>query len=94
LPFLDPALRGAIKTSGGSPILKGAFESSVPGLHFVGIASALTFGPVMRFVYGARHAAAALTSHVRSAPRRRSRFWSIGARDEGERLIGLADPRS
>jgi FAD-dependent urate hydroxylase len=96
LPFLDPILRAAIKTSGGSPLLKGAFESSVPGLHFVGLSSALTFGPVMRFVYGARHAAGALTSHIRSSARQRTRFWPVGVRNNAERLnpLGLADPRS
>jgi cation diffusion facilitator CzcD-associated flavoprotein CzcO len=73
LAFLDPEVRAAIKTADGAPVLNSAFESSVPGLHFVGIASALSFGPVMRFVYGARHAAAILTSHIRSSPRQRSR---------------------
>jgi len=96
LTFLDPALRTAIKTSGGSPVLKGAFESSVPGLHFVGLSSALTYGPVMRFVYGARHAAVTLTKHVRSTAPQRVRFSSAGARTATERLnpLGFADPRS
>lgn len=96
LPFLDPALRVAIKTSAGSPMLKGAFESSVPGLHFVGLSSALTFGPVMRFVYGARHAAVTLTRHIRSSARQRVKIASTGARNSNERLnpVGLADPRS
>jgi len=70
--FLDAALRGAIKTADGAPVLNSAFESSVPGLHFVGLASALSFGPVMRFVCGARHAAAILASHLRSSARQRS----------------------
>jgi FAD-dependent urate hydroxylase len=96
LPFLDPTLRATIKTSGGSPVLKGAFESSVPGLHFVGLSSALTFGPVMRFVYGARPAAVTLTRHVRSSARQRVKFPSAATRNNSERLnpLGLADPRS
>jgi FAD-dependent urate hydroxylase len=73
LAFLDPDMRAAIATADGAPVLNPVFESSVPGLHFVGIASALSFGPVMRFVYGARHAAAILTSHIRSPARQRSR---------------------
>jgi len=95
LTFLDPALRTAIKTSGGSPVLKGAFESSVPGLHFVGLSSALTYGPVMRFVYGAQHAAVTLTKLVRSSARQRVKFSSTGARTATELLnpIGRADPR-
>ena len=71
--FLDAALRGAIRTADGAPVLNSVFESSVPGLHFVGLASAPSFGPVMRFVCGARHAAAILTSHIRSAARQHSR---------------------
>jgi FAD-dependent urate hydroxylase len=96
LPFLDAALRAAIVTSGGSPVLKGAFESSVPGLHFVGLSSALTFGPVMRFVFGARHAAVALTKHIRPTARQRFKLPSVSARSDGKELnpIGLADPRS
>jgi cation diffusion facilitator CzcD-associated flavoprotein CzcO len=73
LAFLDPDIRAAIKTADGAPVLNSVFESSVPGLHFVGIASARSFGPVMRFVYGARHAAAILTSHIRSSARQRSK---------------------
>jgi hypothetical protein len=38
-------------------VLNRYFESSLPGLHFVGYVSAATFGPVMRFVYGCRFAA-------------------------------------
>jgi hypothetical protein len=30
------------------------FESSVPGLHFVGGLAGRTFGPICRFVAGAR----------------------------------------
>lgn len=82
LPFLDPALRAAIKTSDRVPVLNSVFETSVPGLHFVGIASAPSFGPVMRFVYGARHAATMLTSHIRSGARQQSGSLSaaLGAR--------------
>jgi len=82
LPFLDPALRTAIKTAEGAPVLNSVFETSVPGLHFVGIASAPSFGPVMRFVYGARQAATILTSHIRSGAPQRSRSSSavLGAR--------------
>jgi len=72
LTFLESSLRSAIKTADGAPVLNPAFESSVPGLHFVGLSSALSFGPVMRFVYGAGHAASIVTRHVRGATRSRS----------------------
>jgi thioredoxin reductase len=53
LPFLEPQLRTQIGTAGGAPVLNPAFESSVPGLYMVGLASANSFGPLARFAYGA-----------------------------------------
>jgi hypothetical protein len=44
----------------------------VDGLGVVGSASAESFGPGMRFVYGAKHAVAILTRHIRTAARKRS----------------------
>ena len=52
-PFLDPMLRAEIVTAAGGPALDRWFESSVPNLHFVGFAATPSFGPVMRFVFGA-----------------------------------------
>jgi thioredoxin reductase len=69
LAFLEDRLRARIRVFDGSPRLSTTFESSVPGLHFVGLTSAQSFGPVMRFVYGAQHAAAILTQHIRGAKR-------------------------
>jgi thioredoxin reductase len=53
LPFLESQLRDQIRTAGGAPVLNSAFESSVPGLYMVGLASANSFGPLARFAYGA-----------------------------------------
>lgn len=65
LEFLDPALRHDIqRESGGIPALSAAMESSVPGLYFVGITSAPVFGPIMRFMYGAKHAASLVTKSL------------------------------
>ena len=36
----------------GSPILSSRFESTVPGLYFMGCAEAASFGPMLRFVSG------------------------------------------
>jgi hypothetical protein len=63
LAFLDASLRAGIRTIEGAPALSPDFESSVPGLHFAGVASANTFGPVMRFLLGARYASRRLTRH-------------------------------
>jgi cation diffusion facilitator CzcD-associated flavoprotein CzcO len=68
-PLLDPALIAAIRTRDGSPLLGPGFESSVPGLHFVGAFAAASYGPVMRFVSGTPFTARALSAHVRDAHR-------------------------
>jgi len=53
LKFLNEETRLRIKTVVGSPALSTSFESSVPGLYFAGLAAAVSFGPVMRFAFGA-----------------------------------------
>jgi cation diffusion facilitator CzcD-associated flavoprotein CzcO len=67
LQYLDPSLQTRIKTFERVPVLDQAFQSSVPGLHFVGVTSAQSFGPVMRFAYGSKHAATFLTRHLRKS---------------------------
>jgi cation diffusion facilitator CzcD-associated flavoprotein CzcO len=57
LQFLSPEIRQQIAVVNGSPALSATFESSVPGLYFIGLAAANTFGPVMRFAFGAGFAA-------------------------------------
>jgi thioredoxin reductase len=55
--FLDESLRKRLETKEKTPVLSSSFESSVPGLYFVGPAAANSFGPVQRFAFGARFAA-------------------------------------
>ena len=57
LTFLNSAIRSQLALSGGMPALSSTCESSVPGLYFVGISAANSFGPVMRFAFGADFAA-------------------------------------
>ncbi len=64
LGFIDAALRARIRTIDRAPALSDAFESSVPGLYFAGVAAANTFGPLMRFAYGCDFAARRLTRHL------------------------------
>jgi thioredoxin reductase len=61
LKFLSPEIRSQVTTAKGSPVLSSSFESSMPGLYFVGVAAANSFGPVMRFAFGAGFAARRLT---------------------------------
>ena len=64
LPFVPPELAEAIAVDRGYPLLRRGFESSVPGLHFVGAPAARSFGPVMRFVSGTRFTGPELTRGV------------------------------
>lgn len=57
LPFLSEALQSRLATLAGSPVVGRDYQSSVPGLYFVGTAVAPSMGPVMRFVFGTWHAA-------------------------------------
>ncbi len=64
LGFLNPEIRSQVKTVKGSPVLSSNFESSVPGIYFAGLAAASSFGPVMRFAFGAGFAARRLTKSL------------------------------
>ena len=61
LGFISPDIRSRIKTVNGCPVLSPAFESSMPGLYFAGVSAANSFGPVMRFAFGAGFAARTIT---------------------------------
>jgi thioredoxin reductase len=63
LVFLDEEVRRAVRTAGRGPALSRAFESTVAGLYFVGAASATSFGPVTRFVAGAKFTGRTLARH-------------------------------
>jgi thioredoxin reductase len=65
LKFLSEDLRSKIKAIDRAPALKSNFESSIPGLYFVGVAAANSFGPLMRFAFGAEFTARHLTKRLR-----------------------------
>jgi FAD-dependent urate hydroxylase len=73
-PFLSPELVRSLDMAGGYPVMRPGFESSVPGLHFVGAAGTLSFGPVMRFVVGTWYAAPALARNILGRRQRMSRL--------------------
>ena len=67
LQFIDPHVSHTIATCSqmpGTPLLDSSFQSSVPGLYFVGYLAGFSFGPVMRFVYGADFAARRLAKKL------------------------------
>ena len=67
--MLAPELLHRVDCVEGSPVLSAGFESSVPGLHFVGSSAVTSFGPLMRFVAGTGYAASALARAVVAATR-------------------------
>jgi hypothetical protein len=78
LRILDPSLRDGLATVRGTraPELGAGFESSRPGLFFAGLLAAPSFGPSMRFVYGATFTAPRLVGGVRRRLGDRSNSWS------------------
>lgn len=62
--FLAPEILAKIRQDMGSPLLNSGFETSLPGLHFLGAPAALSFGPLMRFVAGTSFTAPALTRWI------------------------------
>jgi len=64
LPMLNPTLVADIQTYANAPILNNRFESSVPGLYFVGISSVSSFGPFYRFVVGTDAAARRVANSI------------------------------
>lgn len=65
LAYLDAGLVADIRReAGGIPALSSTFETSVPGLFIVGLSSSPVFGPIMRFMYGAKHVAPILARRL------------------------------
>jgi FAD-dependent urate hydroxylase len=66
LAYLDPQLLPSIQCIDRAPALNIHFESSVPGLYFLGTLSYMCFGPLFRFVCGARAAVPRLARRLSS----------------------------
>jgi thioredoxin reductase len=64
LAFLDSDILDGIRCVGQTPVLSSNFESTVRNLYFVGVTSANTFGPMLRFAYGAKFAAPRVSKHL------------------------------
>jgi len=71
LVFLHRDLLSKIECLEHSPVLSRNFECSVPGLYFVGTSAANSFGPLMRFAFGARFAAERVSRHLAKFSSRR-----------------------
>jgi thioredoxin reductase len=76
LNFLRPSVREKISLTDKAPALSAKFESSVPGLYFVGVSSANSFGPLMRFAFGADFTARRISRYLARAVRHQSAVYS------------------
>ena len=70
LTFLEPEVQASIRAVERTPVLSANFESSVPGLYFVGVSAANAFGPLLRFAYGARFTARRIGKHLAASASR------------------------
>jgi thioredoxin reductase len=77
LTFLDSKLYSAIQLIERTPVLSSNFESSVPGLYFVGIPAANTFGPLLRFAVGAEFTAPRIARHLAKSAKRKATSESV-----------------
>jgi thioredoxin reductase len=77
--FLGDDLRARLRMLGGSSVVGGDYQSSVPGLFFIGPAVAPTMGPVMRFVFGSAHAAKAVARSLGGPAGQRSPAAAVPA---------------
>jgi hypothetical protein len=65
--FLSPSILQQVRTVDGFPVLARGFESSVPGLHFLGKTASWSFGPLLCFVSGTEFAGTELARFLRTA---------------------------
>jgi len=64
IAFFSRDLLSKIDSVEQTPVLSSNFECSLPGLYFLGILAANTFGPLLRFACGAGFAARRLSHHL------------------------------
>jgi cation diffusion facilitator CzcD-associated flavoprotein CzcO len=68
--FIDHAVASQLARHDLAPRLDRHFQSSVPGLYFVGPVAAESFGPLVRFVAGAPFTVSRVSSHLGRRARR------------------------
>jgi cation diffusion facilitator CzcD-associated flavoprotein CzcO len=66
--FLSPAVLRGVRCVDGYPVLDDGFQSTVPGLHFIGATAVGSFGPLVRFVSGTRFTATTLARGMTGRP--------------------------
>jgi cation diffusion facilitator CzcD-associated flavoprotein CzcO len=62
--ILAPELLSGVETAEGSPVLSRGYQSTIPRLYFAGSAAIHSYGPLLRSIRGAGHAARSVTRAV------------------------------
>ncbi|CAG9165193.1 Ferredoxin--NADP reductase [Cupriavidus laharis] len=62
--FISSEILSSLSLIDGSPDLTSNFETSVRDLYVLGPAAAMSFGPALRFIYGARCAVPRVARHI------------------------------
>jgi lysine/ornithine N-monooxygenase len=91
LAFLAPDIVNGIRCVGNSPALSTKFESTVKNLFFVGVTAANTFGPLLRFAFGAGFAAPRLSRHLARTASAASRARGTVSKTESNRECETAE---
>jgi len=87
LPFPSAGIKSQLKLFNNVPKLSSHFESSVPGLFFVGPAAVDSFGPVLRFACGAKFTASRLSNHLARTSRLIKRQTPAAARQQAHSAL-------
>jgi hypothetical protein len=76
IAFIDPSLAERVARIERAPRLDRHFQSSVPGLYFVGPSTAASFGPLYRFVAGSNYCVPVVSRHLsrRARPQQATHF--------------------
>jgi thioredoxin reductase len=64
LEFVSPRIINSLVLEDKTPALSPHFETSVPGLFMIGVTAANSFGPLLRFAYGAGFASRRLSGFL------------------------------
>jgi thioredoxin reductase len=67
---LDREIVAGLRKVEDTPVLSTNFESSMPGLYFVGLAASNSFGPLLRFACGSDFAVRRIAAHLGGNTRR------------------------
>jgi hypothetical protein len=88
---LAESLRSQIKAVDYTPVLTSHFQASVPGLFFVGPPAGNSFGPLMRFAFGADYTARRVANYLARTAVRHRRITTMPLSQPTSTIAGAGD---